>query len=69
MDDLGRWAKPTLAGRLVTLRPMTADDSAMLWELANDPEGNDLTATTAEFTREQVAAWRARPGDRRAGEG
>ncbi len=59
VDDLGRWAKPTLAGHGVTLRPMTADDAEMLWELVNDPEGNDLTATTAEFTREQIDAWAA----------
>jgi len=57
VDELGRWAKPTLHGALVTLRPMGADDADMLWELVHDPEGNDLTATTAEFTRSQVEAW------------
>ncbi len=57
VEELGRWAKPTLHGTLVTLRPMAATDADMLWELVNDPEGNDLTATTAEFTRAQIEAW------------
>ena len=62
MDDLGRWAKPTLTGDRVTLRPMGADDADMVWEMVHDPEGNDLTATAAEFTREQIDQWCATRG-------
>ena len=28
-----------------------------MWEMVNDPEGNDLTATTATFTFEQIRDW------------
>lgn len=56
-DALGRWAKPTLVGEHVTLRPMTADDADMVWEMVHDPEGNDLTATEADFTRDQIDQW------------
>jgi RimJ/RimL family protein N-acetyltransferase len=52
-----RWSKPTLVGELVTLRPMTVDDAAAVWEMVNDPEGNDLTATSATFTFEQIREW------------
>jgi RimJ/RimL family protein N-acetyltransferase len=58
-NELGRWAKPVLGGERVTLRPMTAADADMLWELVNDPTGNDLTATTADFTRERIDDWAA----------
>ncbi|WP_062072419.1 GNAT family N-acetyltransferase [Demequina sediminicola] len=60
---LGVWAKPTLAGSVVTLRPYGADgaqartDADWVWEMLHDPEGQDLTATTATFTREQIDAW------------
>lgn len=57
MNDLGRWAKPTLVGQRVTLRPMASDDADMVWEMVHDPEGNDLTVTAAAFTREQIDQW------------
>ena len=44
------WAKPTLTGSLVTLRPISAADADAMWEMVNDPEGNALTGTTATFT-------------------
>jgi RimJ/RimL family protein N-acetyltransferase len=52
-----RWSKPTLVGELVTLRPVTVDDADATWEMINDPEGNDLTATSATFTYEQIREW------------
>ncbi len=52
-----RWSKPTLIGELVTLRPMAVDDADAVWEMVNDPEGNDLTATSATFTDEQIREW------------
>lgn len=58
-----RWRKPTLFGDKVTLRPIEAADAEAMWEAVNDPEGNDLTATTATFTREQVADWCASRAD------
>ena len=54
---MARWDKPTIEGALVLLRPLAADDADAVWEMVNDPEGNDLTATTAEFEHEQIAAW------------
>ena len=53
----GRWRKPTITGERVLLRPITAGDADGMWETVHDPEGTDLTATTATFTREQVDAW------------
>ena len=53
----GRWRKPVLTGERVVLRPITAEDADAMWEEVTDPEGNDLTATTADFTREEVASW------------
>lgn len=53
----GRWHKPTLAGELVTLRPIVIGDATAMWELVQDPEGNDLTDTTASFTFEQIRDW------------
>lgn len=53
----GRWRKPTIDGDRVLLRPIIAADAAGMWEAVNDPEGNDLTATTATFTREQIEQW------------
>lgn len=32
-------------------------DAAAVWEMVNDVEGNDLTATTETITREQIDAW------------
>lgn len=59
----GRWAKPTIVGEKVTLRPILASDVAAMWEAVNDPEGNELTATTATFTREQIEEWCATRAD------
>jgi RimJ/RimL family protein N-acetyltransferase len=52
-----RWAKPTLRGELVTLRPLVADDAPAMWEALHDPEGRDLTHTTASFEYDDIAAW------------
>lgn len=57
MSVSDRWHKPTIVGDLVTLRPMTAADADAVWEMVNDPEGNDLTATVATFTPEQILEW------------
>jgi len=53
----GRWANPTVVGARVTLRPIVADDAGAMWEAVHDPEGNDLTATSAGFTRDEIDAW------------
>lgn len=63
MSELGRWAKPTLVGELVTLRPMTVDDAEAMWESVNDAEGRNLTGTTASFSREEIDAWCASRAD------
>ncbi|MEQ1702108.1 MAG: GNAT family N-acetyltransferase [Ilumatobacteraceae bacterium] len=60
---MARWDKPTIDGALVTLRPLVAADTDAVWEMVRDPEGNDLTATTAEFEYEQIAAWCASRSD------
>ncbi len=54
-----RWAKPTLVGELVTLRPFIPEDVDGAWEMVNDPIGNELTATTAAFTRAKIDDWYA----------
>lgn len=54
---MARWDKPTIEGVLVTLRPLVASDADAVWEMVHDPEGNDLTATTAQFEYDQTAAW------------
>ncbi len=53
----GRWAAPVLVGSLVTLRQLGAEDADAVWEMVNDAEGNDLTATSATFTRAQIDDW------------
>jgi RimJ/RimL family protein N-acetyltransferase len=54
----GRWAKPVIEGDLVTLRPIVATDADAVWEMVNEPEGNDLTATPRDsFTRAQILDW------------
>lgn len=58
-----RWAKPTIVGELVTLRPVAASDVDAVWEMVHDPEGNDLTATEASFTRAQIEQWCATRAD------
>lgn len=57
-----RWEKPTITGALVTLRPVTAEDADAMWEMVNDPEGRELTATTATFSRAQTDDWYASRG-------
>jgi RimJ/RimL family protein N-acetyltransferase len=52
-----RWAKPTLAGRLVALRPFVAEDLGPAWEMINDPVGNELIATSERFTFATVREW------------
>ena len=52
-----RWAKVTLQGDVVTLRPLGAEDADAMWEMVHDDEGNDLTATTETFERDQIDAW------------
>jgi len=57
-----RWQAPRLIGELVSLRQLDGNDADAVWEMVNDPEGNDLTATTDTFTREQIDEWcRTRP--------
>ncbi|WP_149202690.1 GNAT family N-acetyltransferase [Actinotalea subterranea] len=49
---------PVLQGELVRLRPIQPQDADGMWELvANDPEGNRMTGTTATFTREEIDEW------------
>ena len=58
----GRWAKPTLVGERVVLRPLCGDDVEAVWEMIHDEEGNDLTATTETFERSRIEDWcRSRP--------
>ena len=52
-----------MTGGSVTLRQLDERDTDAVWEMVNDPEGNDLTATTDTFSREQIDEWcRSRPG-------
>lgn len=60
MTVQGRWAKRTVVEADLTLRPYTVSDGDAVWEMVHDSEGNDLTGTTAEFTREQIDAWVAK---------
>jgi RimJ/RimL family protein N-acetyltransferase len=60
---LGRWKKPTLQGDIVTLRPMVVTDADAMWEATNDPEGRQLTHTTATFTPAQIRDWCASRGE------
>lgn len=53
----GRWRKPTVVGEVVTLRPFSPDDVGPAWEMVNDAEGNDLTATDESFEYQQIEAW------------
>jgi RimJ/RimL family protein N-acetyltransferase len=36
---------------------MDAGDVAAIWESLHDPEGNDLTQTTAKFEYDDIVAW------------
>lgn len=58
-----RWRNPTLEGELVTLRPLTVADAPAMWEMVQDPEGNDLTATDASFTYDEIVEWCASRAD------
>lgn len=57
MEDTADWVNPTIEGQTVVLRPFVDADLAPIWEMINDPVGNDLTATTEEFDVEQITAW------------
>jgi RimJ/RimL family protein N-acetyltransferase len=57
MAEPTQWTNPTIEGTLVTLRPFGPDDIDAVWEMINDPEGNDLTATTDEFDYDQIREW------------
>ena len=41
----------------MTLRPIIASDADAMWDMIQDEEGNDLTATQAVFTYDQIAEW------------
>ncbi|UFU07726.1 GNAT family N-acetyltransferase [Ruania halotolerans] len=53
------WTPPVLAGEMVTLRPIRADDATALWEGLNDPESRRMAGFTKEYTQEAVAQWAA----------
>ncbi|MEM7340797.1 MAG: GNAT family N-acetyltransferase [Actinomycetota bacterium] len=57
MTEPQAWTNPTIEGQLVLLRPFTPDDLPTAWEMITDPVGNDLTATTDEFSYDQITAW------------
>lgn len=58
MGTRSHWlSKPLLVGDMVTLRPVEAGDVDAMWEMVNDPVGNDLTDTTETFTYDQIARW------------
>ncbi|WP_159623529.1 GNAT family N-acetyltransferase [Ruania rhizosphaerae] len=58
------WVPPVLAGEMITLRPIRAEDSDALWDGLGDPEGRRMAGLTQEFTREQVAQWAATAAER-----
>ena len=55
---------PILVGEMVVLRPIAARDADGMWDMCHDPEGNRLTGTVVEFTREQIDSWCASVADR-----
>jgi RimJ/RimL family protein N-acetyltransferase len=55
--------KPTLTGRLVELRPMTAADADAIHDVVTDPDARRLTGTHRTFSREEIATWTASRGD------
>jgi RimJ/RimL family protein N-acetyltransferase len=57
MDVVGRWSKPTIVGELVTLRPLDGSDADAVWDMVNDAESGDLTATTERFEWQQIVDW------------
>lgn len=56
--------QPTLVGKLVRLEPMGPEHFEGLWPMFADEEGRNLTATMAEFTREQVRLGMAKARER-----
>ena len=53
-----RWRKPTITGERILMRPMLAEDAAAMWEMAQDPEGLDLTGTPpGTLTWERTQEW------------
>ena len=57
MPKSDRWKAPVLTGERVTLRQLDENDVDAVWEMVHDVEGNDLTATTEMFDREQLDEW------------
>lgn len=49
--------KPILAGEIVTLRPVRAEDAEASWQLATDAEARRLSGVTTAVSREEVADW------------
>jgi RimJ/RimL family protein N-acetyltransferase len=59
--------QPVLTGERVRLEPLGPEVLDAYWAALNDPEGQRLTGTHAEFTREQTERWlqtRAEQADR-----
>ncbi|ELS53431.1 GNAT family N-acetyltransferase [Streptomyces viridochromogenes] len=57
--------KPTLAGDKTVLRPFTAADADLMWEIIEDPEVERFTyAPDNELTLERVRSWYASLSDR-----
>lgn len=52
--------KPILKGKVVTLRPITAEDAEAMFASLSDREAMKLTETQQDFTLEQVRAFCAR---------
>ncbi len=55
---------PILVGEMVVLRPIRAQDADAMWDMCQDEEGNRLTGTVVEFTRDQVESWCASVAER-----
>ena len=57
---------PILVGEMVVLRPIRAQDAKGMWDMCQDEEGNRLTGTVVEFTRDQIDQWCASVAERDA---
>jgi len=55
--------QPTLTGQRVRLEPLGPAVLPDYWRMLQDPEGNRLTGTHADFTPEQTEAWLRSRGD------
>ncbi|MFE6283353.1 GNAT family N-acetyltransferase [Streptomyces sp. NPDC057877] len=56
--------KPVLTGEKTVLRPFTADDAEVMWEIIGDPEVAHFTGTPpAALTPERVRSWYATRAD------